>query len=43
MVHKHNHQKPVSGRPHVRWMALMGVILMALILLVYGYQFWWTE
>jgi hypothetical protein len=32
----------VIDRPHVRRMAIFVVVVTALALMAYGYQFWWT-
>jgi hypothetical protein len=43
MPHRHRPTRPVIEQPHVRRMAIFVVAIMIIALMVYGYQFWWTE
>ncbi|MGO4706686.1 hypothetical protein AB4072_13030 [Microvirga sp. 2MCAF38] len=43
MIHHHKRQVQPLQRPHVQRLAGLVVAVMVLALIVYGYQFWWTE
>jgi hypothetical protein len=43
MTHHPKRRRSIMQQPHHRRMAAFAVALMVLALMVYGYQFWWSE
>ncbi|WP_255616308.1 hypothetical protein [Microvirga puerhi] len=43
MVHHHSSRPRIIQKRHIHIASAIALILMILALILYGYQFWWSE